>query len=114
MGDAVFCERYVNPDFTYLNSEHLGTKEFDRKGVSVVYCENEQGEKFLDTNLKGVFFDKLTFIYLEMPKFNKMEIELVTMLDKWMFVLDNLSVLMERPIVLKEQVFERLFCAAEI
>ena len=32
---------------TYLNSEHLGTTETDRKAVFDVYCENEKGEKFL-------------------------------------------------------------------
>lgn len=165
-------------DVTYLNSEHLGTQEPDRKAVFDVYCENEQGEKFLvemqkgeqqffkdrsifystfpireqarkgewnyelkavytisilnfsfdkkdeqyfhhevkllDTLTKEVFFDKLTFIYLEMPKFNKTENELVTMFDKWMFVLRNLSRLMERPAALQELVFERLFRAAEI
>ena len=119
-------------DLTYLNSEHLGTTEFDRKAVFDVYCENEKGEKFLiemqkaeqqffkdrsifystfpireqsqrggwnyrlkavytigilnfcfddtdpeyfhhevklmDTKTKEVFYDKLSYIYLEMPK----------------------------------------------
>ena len=49
-----------------------------------------------------------------MPKFNKTESELETMFDKWMFVLRNLSGLMERPAALQERVFERLFKAAEI
>ena len=49
-----------------------------------------------------------------MPKFNKTEYELETMFDKWMFVLRNLSRLMERPVALQERVFERLFKAAEI
>ncbi|WP_018336193.1 Rpn family recombination-promoting nuclease/putative transposase [Butyricimonas synergistica] len=165
-------------DITYLNTEHLGTQEIDRRAVFDVYCENEQGEKFLveiqkgeqqffkdrslfystfpireqavkgkswdyelkaiytigilnftfddkdnyyhhevkllDTRTKEVFYDKLTFIYLEMPKFNKSELELETMFDKWMFVLRNLSGLMERPAALQERVFERLFKAAEI
>lgn len=166
-------------DVTYLNTEHLGTLERDRRAVFDVYCENEKGEKFLvemqrgeqqffkdrsiyystfpireqaqkgrewnyelkavytigilnftfdngndhyfhhevklvDMETKEVFFDKLTFIYLEMPKFNKTENELETMFDKWMFVLRNLSVLMERPAALQERVFESLFRAAEI
>lgn len=166
-------------DITYLNTEHLGTQEIDRRAVFDVYCENEQGEKFLvemqkgeqqffkdrslfystfpireqavkgkswdyelkaiytigilnftfddkdnnyyhhevkllDIRTKEVFYDKLTFIYLEMPKFNKSESELETMFDKWMFVLRNLSGLMERPAALQERVFERLFKAAEI
>ena len=70
--------------------------------------------KLVDMRTKKVFYDKLTFIYLEMPKFNKTEYELETMFDKWMFVLRNLSRLMERPVALQERVFERLFKAAEI
>lgn len=165
-------------DLTYLNTEHLGTSERDRRAVFDVYCENENGEKILiemqrgeqqyfkdrsiyystfpireqgqkgewdyrlkavyvigilnfkfydgdedyyhhevklvDINTKEVFYDKLTFIYLEMPKFNKSESELVGMFDKWLFVLRNLSVLMERPVELQERVFRRLFEAAEI
>lgn len=166
-------------EITYLNSEHLGTQERDRRAVFDIYCENEQGEKFLvemqkgeqaffkdrsiyyatfpireqaikgsewnyqlkavytvailnfvfddkdddyfhhevklvDMRTKKVFYDKLTFIYLEMPKFNKTEYELETMFDKWMFVLRNLSRLMERPVALQERIFERLFKAAEI
>lgn len=61
-----------------------------------------------------VFYDKLTFIYLEMPKFDKSEDELDGMLDKWMFVLKNLSRLMSRPASLQERIFTRLFEAAEI
>ena len=59
-------------------------------------------------------FDKLTFIYLEMPKFKKTEDELVTLLDKWLFVLSNLSRLMDRPAAMQERVFARLFEQAEI
>lgn len=70
--------------------------------------------KLVDMRTKEVFYDKLTFIYLEMPKFNKTENELETMFDKWMFVLRNLSRLMERPVALQERVFERLFKAAKI
>ena len=61
-----------------------------------------------------VFYDKLTFVYLEMPKFNKTEDELVTMFDKWMFVLRNLSRLLDRPKALQDRVFGKLFQQAEI
>ena len=165
-------------DLNYLNTEHLGTSERDRRAVFDVYCENERGEKILvemqrgeqqyfkdrsiyystfpireqglkgewdyklkavyvigilnfkfsddttdyyhhnvklvDLNTNEVFYDKLTFIYLEMPKFNKSETELQTMFDKWMFVIRNLSRLMERPAALQERVFTRLFESAEI
>ncbi len=70
--------------------------------------------KLVDLGSGKVFYDKLTFIYLEMPKFNKGEEELETLFDKWMFVLRNLSGLMKRPQALQERVFNRLFEAAEI
>ena len=70
--------------------------------------------KLMDIYTKEVFYDKLTFVYLEIPKFNKREDELVTMFDKWLFVLRNLATLLERPAALQERVFTRLFEAAEI
>lgn len=49
-----------------------------------------------------------------MPKFNRTEDELETMFDKWLFVLRNLSSLLERPKALQNRVFDRLFETAEI
>lgn len=176
--NSLMSGREVIRDLTYLNTEHLGTSEADRRAVFDVYCENENGEKILiemqrgeqqffkdrslyyatfpireqgekgewdyrlksvyvigilnfkfdssddsyyhhevqlmDVCTKEVFYDKLTFIYLEMPKFNKAENELTCMFDKWLFVLRNLSRLMDRPAALQERVFTRLFEAAEI
>ena len=60
------------------------------------------------------FYDKLTFIYLEMPNFNKAESELETDFDKWMYVLKHLPYLQNRPAALQERIFEKLFEAAEI
>ncbi len=70
--------------------------------------------KLKDVEDNHIFYDKLTFVYLEMPKFNKTEDELVTMFDKWMFVLHNLTFLMERPKALQDRVFKKLFKQAEI
>ncbi|MCR4959578.1 MAG: Rpn family recombination-promoting nuclease/putative transposase [Prevotella sp.] len=70
--------------------------------------------KLKDVEDNHVFYDKLTFVYLEMPKFKKSEDELETMFDKWMFVLHNLARLMERPKALQERVFKKLFRQAEI
>jgi predicted transposase/invertase (TIGR01784 family) len=56
----------------------------------------------------------LTYLYIELEKFKKTETELETMLDKWLFVLKNLSNLMSRPALLQERVFTKLFEAAEI
>ena len=70
--------------------------------------------KLKDVEDNHVFYDKLTFLYLEMPKFNKREDELVTMFDKWMYVLRNLSRLLERPKALQDRVFQKVFEQAEI
>ncbi len=70
--------------------------------------------KLMEVDTHEVFYDKLTYIYVEIPKFDKKEAELVTMYDKWMYVLKNLSNLMQRPAALQERVFIRLFEQAEI
>jgi predicted transposase/invertase (TIGR01784 family) len=69
--------------------------------------------KLKDQDCK-VFYDKLTFIYLEMPNFTKTESELVNNEDKWLYVLKNLPNLTNRPAKLQERIFKRLFEAAEI
>lgn len=161
---------------TYLNTEHMGTQEYDRRAVFDVYCKNTQGETFIvemqkgeqqffkdrsiyystfaireqasrgywnyelkgvytigilnfrifnddevrhdvqlvDMKTKELFYDKQTFIYLEMPKFVKEGNELVTMSDKWLYAIRNLGNLMSRPVALQEKVFARLFEVAEI
>ena len=70
--------------------------------------------KLTDVDDGHVFYDKLTFLYLEMPKFIKSEDELDTMYDKWLFALKNLSRLLDRPKALQERIFGRLFEQAEI
>ena len=165
---------------TYLKNDHLGRSEADRRAVFDLYCENENGEKFIveiqkskqkffkdrtlyystfpiaeqgkagdwDFELKTVytvaildfvfdedrndkekyrydvkltdietykvFYDKLTFIYLEMPKFEKTLDELETRFDKWLYVLKNLERLHDIPEKLRDRIFRKLFAAAEI
>jgi predicted transposase/invertase (TIGR01784 family) len=68
----------------------------------------------LKDQINRVFYDKLMLIYLEMPKFNKTEAELVTLFDKWLYVLKHLPELTDRPARLQERVFTRLFDLAEL
>ena len=70
--------------------------------------------QLMDVNTKTVFYDKLTYIYLEMPKFQKTEAELKTMTDKWLYALKNLPRLLERPAALQERIFKKFFEVAEI
>ncbi|MEZ4963272.1 MAG: Rpn family recombination-promoting nuclease/putative transposase [Saprospiraceae bacterium] len=61
-----------------------------------------------------VFYEKLKFIYIELPKFQKSEEELETHFDKWLYVFTHLYQLTDRPKKLQERIFARLFEAAEI
>ena len=70
--------------------------------------------KLMDTKKKTVFYDKLSFIYLEMPKFNKTIEQLETHFDKWMYVLKYMPKLQELPKRLQERIFEKAFRVAEI
>ena len=70
--------------------------------------------KLTDQETHKVFYDKLTFIYLEMPKFRKTVDELKTRFDKWLYVIRNLGQLDRMPAALHEQIFDKLFEAAEI
>jgi predicted transposase/invertase (TIGR01784 family) len=67
-----------------------------------------------DIETHTVFYDKLTFIYLEMPKFTKEVHELETRFEKWMYVIKNLTRLDDIPDKLREKIFEKIFAAAEI
>ena len=70
--------------------------------------------KLSDIETQKVFYDKLTFIYLEMPKFNKSVEELESKYEKWLFILKNLHKLDRVPDKLKEDIFVKLFETAEI
>ncbi len=88
-------------DFTFDDSVHRPDK----------YRHDIQ---LIDKETHDVFYDKLTFIYLEMPKFTKSINELETRFDKWLYAIRNLSKLEEMPTSLQERIFSRLFEAAEV
>jgi predicted transposase/invertase (TIGR01784 family) len=165
---------------TYLKTERLGISEESRKAVFDLYCENENGEKFIvelqkskqeyfkdrtlyystfaitdqavpgdkwnfklenvyvvailnfvleennnsdkykydvmltDVETNDIFYKKLKYVYLEMPKFKKKIDELETHFEKWMYVIKNLNSLYDVPDRLQGRIFERIFSAAEI
>lgn len=86
--------------------------------------------KLMDIDSQTIFYDKLTFIYLEMPKFNKQLDELETQFEKWLYVIKNLHKMEQIPEILKSplhdvpiapqkgisnnHIFEQLFEVAEI
>lgn len=82
----------------------------DKKSDSGVFRE----VKLMDTQKKEVFYDKLTYIYVELANFHLQIDQCATLLDKWLFCLKNMSNLLERPAELQGRVFAKLFKTAEI
>jgi len=61
-----------------------------------------------------VFYDKLTFVYVQMPNFTKTEEDLETHEDKWFYLLKNLHKFNRIPSKLKDKIFRKVFRIAEI
>jgi predicted transposase/invertase (TIGR01784 family) len=61
-----------------------------------------------------VFYKKLKFIYIELPKFTKTLDQLETHFDKWMYLLRHLAQITDPPQPLQEDIFSELFAVAEI
>ena len=156
-------------DLSFKNTEQLGQTEADRKAIYDIYCENENGEKFIvelqkakqnyfkertiyystfpireqadkgewNYNLKAIycvgildftfddyenepeksevvhtirlknqhgktFYDKLTYIYLEMPNFKLREDALNNRLDKWLYFIKHLKDFQNIPSIFKD------------
>jgi predicted transposase/invertase (TIGR01784 family) len=98
--------------------------------LKAVYCVGILGFTFDDdkANQKEVlhtvklkdqnnqdFYDKLTFLYLEMPNFDKPLEKLETRLDKWLYFIKNLEDLQSIPELFKtEEAFLSAFETAKI
>lgn len=168
-------------DLNFKNTEQLGQTDADRKAIYDIYCENENGQKFIvelqkakqnyfkertiyystfpireqaekgewNYNLKAIycvgildftfddyenepeksevvhtiklknqngktFYDKLTYIYLEMPNFKQTEDELKTRLDKWLYFIKHLEDFQTIPTIFRDEVFTQAFEKAEL
>ena len=179
--NALLPSRSKIIDLNFKNNEHLGQTIADRKAIYDIYCESENGEKFIvelqkakqnffkdrtiyystfpireqaekgewnyqlkaiycigildftfddyesepeksevvhSIKLKNqnnvVFYDKLTYIYLEMPNFKLQENQLTTRLDQWLFFIKNLEDFQTIPNIFSDHVFNKAFEKAEI
>ena len=179
--NALLPENNKIVTLAFKNTEQLGQTEFDRKAIYDIYCENDNGEKFIvelqkakqnyfkertiyystfpiqeqaekgewSYNLKAVycigildftfddyesepektevihtiklknqnghtFYEKLTYIYLEMPNFKKSEAELETRIDQWLYFIKHLEDFQTIPSIFNDEVFSKAFEKAEI
>jgi predicted transposase/invertase (TIGR01784 family) len=70
--------------------------------------------QLMDKDTHELFYDKLTFVYLELPRFSKKIDELETNIDRWMFVLKHITKLNDLPAPLRNRIFSKLFTQAKI
>ena len=97
---AVYCIGIL--DFTFDNAKFDTDKgEYEH----TIKLKNQNGK---------TFYEKLTFIYFEMPNFIKTEEELKTRLDKWLFFIKHLEDFQVIPNIIADEVFQQAFDKAEL
>jgi predicted transposase/invertase (TIGR01784 family) len=89
-------------DFTFENYENETEKG---EVVHTITLKNQNGK---------TFYEKLTYIYFEMPVFRKAENELETRLDKWLYFIKHLEDFQTIPEIFKDEVFTQAFEKAEL
>ena len=92
---AVYCVGVL--DFTFDDYENEPERS---EVVHTIKLKNQHGK---------VFYDKLTYIYLEMPNFTKDELELASRLDQWLYFIKNLEDFSVIPTLFKDEVFAKAF-----
>jgi predicted transposase/invertase (TIGR01784 family) len=97
---AVYCIGIL--DFTFDDYE---TEPEKSEVVHTIKLKNQNGK---------TFYDKLTFIYLEMPNFKLNENQLKTRLDKWLYFIKHLEDFQAIPSIIADEVFNQAFEKAEL
>ena len=70
--------------------------------------------QLMDVVDQHVFYDKLTLIYLEMPKLKNMTPSTKSFRDLWLYALQNLCYTDDYPEVLQNGIFKKLYDAAAL
>ena len=97
---AVYCVGIL--DFTFNDYESEPEKS---EVVHTIKLKNQKGK---------TFYEKLTYIYLEMPNFKQKEDELNNRLDKWLYFIKHLEDFQTIPAIFKDDVFTQAFEKAEL
>lgn len=97
---AVYCVGIL--DFTFDDYENEPEKS---EVLHTIKLKNQHGK---------VFYDKLIYIYIEMPNFKFEEKDLKTRLDKWLYFIKNLEDFESMPSIFSDEVFTAAFAKAEL
>ncbi len=97
---AVYCIGIL--DFTF---DDYDTEPERSEVVHTIKLKNQNGK---------IFYDKLTYIYLEMPNFKLLEAELKTRLDQWLYFIQHLEDFQDIPAIFSDGIFFQAFEKAEL
>jgi len=97
---AVYCVGIL--DFTFDDYKNEPEKS---EVVHTIKLKNQNGK---------TFYDKLTYIYLEMPNFKQVENELKSRLDKWLYFIKHLEDFQTIPSIFIDTIFTQAFEKAEL
>jgi predicted transposase/invertase (TIGR01784 family) len=97
---AVYCIGIL--DFRFDDYDNESQRQ---EVVHTIKLKNQHGK---------IFYDKLCYIYLEMPNFSKAESELNTRLDKWLYFFKHLEEIQNIPSIFKDVIFEQAFEVAKL
>ena len=97
---AIYCIGIL--DFTFDDYE---TEREKSEVVHTIKLKDQNGK---------TFYDKLTFIYLEMPNFKLVENEIKTRLDMWLYFIKHLEDFQGVPTIIADEVFNQAFEKAEL
>lgn len=97
---AIYCIGIL--DFTFGDYE---TEPEKSEVVHTIKLKNQNGK---------TFYDKLTYIYLEMPNFKMNESQLKNRLDKWLFFIKHLEDFQDIPTIFSDNIFAQAFEKAEL
>jgi predicted transposase/invertase (TIGR01784 family) len=89
----------------------IGIMEFQFNNINSNYLHNIA---LINRDTGKIFYKGMGYKFLELPNFDKKESELITDLDKWFYLLKNLSRLDKIPDFLDKRVFQKIFRIAEM
>ena len=112
---------------TFPIKEQAEKGEWDFK-LTPIYCvalvdftfDEDRDKKDYVSNVQlkdqfcQVFYNKLTYIFIEMPRFDKNENELESHFDKWLYFLKHLEDFQSIPEILNQDIFIQGFKIAEL
>ena len=103
-----------NWNFELKHVYSIGILDFEFKEDEKYPDKYKYEVSLFENETKTEFYDKLTYIYLSMPKFNTKLDDLETKFEKWLYVLKHLDTFKRIPDKIKDKIFQKLFKVAEL